>query len=350
MRLLPITNPRPFNSNNGFRVLLTDEGHRTQFLEMEPVPEDSKKRWSLLPPHSWAIIGDCKPGAVPLASFTEERGPKPVAGLATEPIIPDRSQASEDPARKRALIVRQNYGFGRVLYIGLDSTWRWRYKIGDTYHHRFWGQVVRWAASDKPLIAGNDHVRFGTREPVYPQGGEVDVVVRLGEDVKPLGANAAAQARIVRVDDKNPTEAAVGLVPLKALEAQPRLLEGRIPGLAPGRYAIELDIPDLSDKLAGLSIADMKDKAPSFTVAPQTSAESLELATNWSLLQELAQRSGGQVYTAENAKELGDKLAQQVKTQTVPSERKLWQEWATLIVFLGFLTAEWVGRKWAGLP
>jgi hypothetical protein len=350
VRLLPITNPRPFNSNDGFRVRLTDEGQRTQFLEMEPTVEKSKERWSLLPPHYWAIIGDCKPGAVPLASFAEEKATRPVVGLKTEPIIADKAATTEDPARKRALIVRQNYGFGRVLYVGMDSTWRWRYKVGDTYHHRFWGQVVRWAASDKPLIAGNDHIRFGTREPVYPQGGEVDVVVRLGEDVQPLGANALAGARIVRADEKNPSEEAVALVPLKALDAQPRLLEGRIRDLPPGRYFIELAIPDLADKLAGLSIAEMKDKVPSFTVTPQTSAENLELATNWPLLHELAQRSGGEVYTAENARELGDKLATQVKTLTVPTERKLWQEWATLVVFLGFLTVEWVGRKWAGLP
>ncbi len=349
LKLLPIMNPRPFDSANGFQVQLTDEGQRTRFLEMDATPDKSRERWHLLPPHYWAIIGDCKPGAVPLASFSDDRVPSG-AGQAAAPPAADRGPASDDPARRRALIVRQNYGFGRVLYVGLDSTWRWRYKVGDTYHHRFWGQVIRWAASDKPLIAGNDHVRFGTREPVYPQGGEVDVVVRLGEDVKPLAPNSLAGARIVRADDKNATEEAVALVPLKAQEAQPRLLEGRIRDLPPGRYFIELAIPDLADKLAGLSIAELKDKVPSFSVTPQTSAETLELSTNWLLLQELAQRSGGQVYTAENAKELGDKLASQVMTRTVPTERKLWQEWATLLIFLGFVTAEWVGRKWAGLP
>ena len=56
--------------------------------------------------------------------------------------------------------MRQNFGFGKVVYVGIDSTWRWRFKKGDTYNHRFWSQVIRWAASDRALVAGNEFVRF----------------------------------------------------------------------------------------------------------------------------------------------------------------------------------------------
>ena len=57
--------------------------------------------------------------------------------------------------KEQALLVQQGYGRGQVLFVGLDSTWRWRFKVGDKYHHRFWGQLVRWAASDKLLEGGN---------------------------------------------------------------------------------------------------------------------------------------------------------------------------------------------------
>ena len=43
----------------------------------------------------------------------------------------------------------------RALWVGTDGTWRWRHRIGDTYHHRFWGQIARWAADNK-AAAGND--------------------------------------------------------------------------------------------------------------------------------------------------------------------------------------------------
>ena len=47
---------------------------------------------------------------------------------------------------------------GKVLFVGLDSTWRWRYKAGDTYHHRFWGQLVTdWAHVPMPKLAPAPH-------------------------------------------------------------------------------------------------------------------------------------------------------------------------------------------------
>jgi hypothetical protein len=347
VKLLPIEKPRPFDSTRGFAIRLTDEGERVQFLRMEDGgPDKSRERWAALPPHYWGIIGEAKPGAVPLASFTEEGAllPNPKEKPAT---------SSDDPARKKALIVRQNYGFGRVLYVGIDSTWRWRKYVGDKYHHRFWGQVIRWAASDKPLVTGNEQVRFGTREPVYDQGQEVDVVVRLAEDVPPLSPESRAGARILRLGEGDPpSEEAVALVPLKARPAQPRVLEGRVRDLPAGQYRIELAIPELADKLIGPSGPDGqpgKLRAP-FSVSPRDNPEMLELATNWQLLQELATRSGGKVFTPENAAELGDLLQKKVDTHLVPTERKLWQEWGTLALFLLLLTGEWVGRKLAGLP
>ena len=63
--------------------------------------------------------------------------------------------------------MRQNYGLGRVLFVGIDSTWRWRYRTGDLYHHTFWGDTIHWAAADKSLGTGNDFVRFGTSRKDY---------------------------------------------------------------------------------------------------------------------------------------------------------------------------------------
>src|SRR5205823_15241 len=151
-------------------------------------------------------------------------------------------------AKDHALIARQNYGFGRVLFVGLDSTWRWRFKTGDTYHHRFWGQVIRWAASDTPLLTGNEFVRFGPRKPVVEQGGEVDIGVRFSERAKGLPPGAGAAVRIVRTRDGQPDEPA-GQVNLQRIEARPREMQAKLRDLPPARYVAELLIPDLSDQL-----------------------------------------------------------------------------------------------------
>jgi hypothetical protein len=338
LELLPIEEPRAVQPGKGFPVTLTYEGKQAPFLQMEAAPDRSEQRWAELPRHFWGVVGRTKPGAVALAYLAEAD-----TAAGKEPVVGEK---------ERALIVRQNYGFGRVLFVGLDSTWRWRYRVGDTYHHRFWGQVIRWAASDKPLVAGNEHIRFGTREPVYRQGQEVDVVVRLGEGVGPLRPDALAGARLLRPGGVGKPEEAVALVPLHRREAQARVLEGRVRDLPPGPYAVELAIPELADKLRDLADLDgqpTKQRA-TFTVAPPDSEELVELGTNWPLLEELAAKSGGQVFTPENAGQLVDLLTRQSVTRERHSETKLWQWWGTLVLLLLLLTAEWVGRKWAGLP
>jgi hypothetical protein len=339
LRLLPVEAPRAVEPPDGFRLTLTGEGRLTPFLQMDPSPDQSLTRWAEFPPHFWGVVGRAKPGAVPLAYLP--------AGAA-----PPKDGKEDEREKEQALIVRQHYGFGRVLFVGLDSTWRWRYKVGDTYHHRFWGQAIRWAASDKPLVAGNVFVRFGTHEPVFGQGQEVEIVVRLAEGVGPLGPDALAGARLLRQEDGKAGEQAVALVPLKRREAQPGVLEGRVRDLLPGRYEIELAIPELADKLHGPPGPDGKPGKlrASFTVTAPEGEEMVELGTNWPLLEEVAAKSGGKVFTPENAAELADLLVKQGVTHAEHYEFRLWQWWGTLAAFLVLLTLEWVARKWAGLP
>ena len=163
----------------GFPVTLTAEGKGTPFLQMDADQAESERRWQELPRHSWGIVGRAKPAATTLAYVRDDGVPIP-AGK-------DHDAREEQMRRERALIVRQHYGNGQVLWVGLDSTWRWRYKVGDTYHHRFLGQVIRWAASDV--------VRFGTRQAVYEPGQHVEIVLEK-EIVRDLPANVEVAARV----------------------------------------------------------------------------------------------------------------------------------------------------------
>lgn len=357
LKLLPILEPHVVKPVKGFPVTLTHQGKLATYMQMETAPDKSLSRWADLPPHFWGVIGKAKPGATTLAYIKAEdlggsRAESPESRAKQAGPALGSGPSALDIDRDQALIVRQNYGFGRVLYIGLESTWRWRYKTGDTYHHRFWGQVIRWAAADKPLVAGNEHIRFGTREPVYRQGSEVDLIVRLGENEKPLGANALAAARIIRVEGEG-KEIPSATVQLERKAAQPRVLEGKAPPYLPaGQYVIELAIPELAGKLDAAPNPDGNSTKlrASFTILPTESEEMIELGTNYPLLGELAAKSGGQVFTPENASELVELLTKKTVTRERPVENKLWEEWASLVIFLVLLTAEWVIRKLAGLP
>ncbi len=329
-KLLPIESPHVVAPVEGFSVTRTQAGKETKFLELDAEPAKNAEIWRELPRHFWGIVGQAKPGATTLASVSDV-------------------EANRD-AEKSALIVKQNYGFGRVLFVGLDSTWRWRYRVGDAHHHAFWGAAIRWAASDKPLMTGNDYIRFGTPQSIYSRDEEVKVTVRLNEELGPIKPDLLAAARILQAGKSGQAEKAVALVPLSRREAQPRVLEGRIRALPPGEYAIELVMPEYADKLLAKDGPQGKPMLAHFTIRPPDSKEMIDLETRWPLLEELAARSGGKVFTPEDASELADLLANQSVSHSERYEQKLWQWWVVLVLVLAFLTIEWTARKWAGLP
>jgi hypothetical protein len=341
-KLLPIESPRVVAPADGFSVTLTQIGKETKFLEMDADPAKSVAIWRGLPQHFWGVVGRAKPGATTLAYVADAA---------------DQREPAE-AEKQTALIVRQNYGFGRVLFVGLDSTWRWRYRVGDLYHHTFWGAAIRWAASDKPLMTGNDYIRFGTSQPIYSRDEEVKIVVRLNEELGPLKPDLLAAARIFKPGKTGEDEKAVALVPLSRRESQPRVLEGQVRDLPPGEYAIELAMPDYADKLTAKSAPPGKPDAGEpgkpmrahFTIRPPDSKEMIDLETRWPLLEEIAAKSGGKVFTPEDAGELVDLLVNQSVPYSERHEQKLWQWWVLLVLVLAFLTIEWAGRKLAGLP
>ncbi len=180
LKLLPIVEPQVLQPPGGFTWRLSAVGRRTSFLQLQP--EEPGDSWPRLPKHYWAVAGQRKPGAVVLAVAD---GPG--------------ADRSDDP--KAGILVQQSYGAGRVVYLGLDSTWRWRAEAGDLYQHRFWAQLVLAAAVEKLLPEGNRFIRFGTREQAYSEGQEVEVVARVGAD---LPIPLKARAELLRRDAPGP--------------------------------------------------------------------------------------------------------------------------------------------------
>jgi hypothetical protein len=334
VKMLPIKEAREVRPLEGFQLAFTGEGRLTGFLQLEATVEQSTQRWSELPRHYWGVVGKVKPGATSLAYFREAPASTPAEETELE--------------RSNAIICRQNYGFGRVMFVGLDSTWRWRYRTGDTYHHRFWGQVLRWAASDRPLVAGNDFVRFGTREPLYRTGQDIEVVARLSEIARALGPGALAGVRLTRHAADGKTEPA-GMVPLTRRDGRPREREAKVRDLVPGRYTMELAIPDIADQLNAPS-GQLDKMRAGFTVDAPQSEEITDLATNRTLLEDMAARTGGEVFEAEDAARLVEKLTSQVVERQFRNETHLGRSYWTLIVFVLLLSVEWVVRKLNGLP
>jgi hypothetical protein len=287
-------------------------------MQLAAEPEQNRRSWAGLPWLPWVLTGKAKPAATVLASAHEEAA---------------------------AAVAAQPYGLGKVLWVGTDGTWRWRHRVGDAYHHRFWGQVVRWAASGK-LTAGNAYVRFGPLRPRVAEGEGARLQARVSEGVPGVGPDVLIAARVFKVGQAS--SEAVAVVPLRPVPGQPRTFEASAPPLPLGTYVVRLDVPQLAEALH-LDDGGRRPEA-ALEVTARDTGERVELAAARDPLDRLAAATGGRVLRDDEAGTLPSLLRARTKRVTRSVETPLWDSPAMLALFLVILSAEWVARKWVGLP
>ena len=108
LRLLPIEQAHRVAAEKGFAFTPTAAGHTTAFLQLDAERSLSQQRWAELPKHFWAVAGKPRPGATALARLVED-----------QPAV-----TNKEDKESNSILVEQKYGFGRVVYLGLNSTWR----------------------------------------------------------------------------------------------------------------------------------------------------------------------------------------------------------------------------------
>ncbi len=336
-RLLPVTNLRPFTVRTappdagprsiGFHLKLTPEGENETFLQFSADPDQNRQIWQQLPGHTWGLLGEAKPSATVLAYALRPKQ----AG--------DEEWTSLQQERRNAVLVHQHYGFGQVLWIGIDSTWRWRFRAGDQYHHRFWGQLARWAAQNK-AAAGNAFVKFGpTRSDVAV---DEPVILRARWDRRFLSRHpdVRVRAEIVPVDSGQPEEP-IATVELTRHENLPLVFEGRISSLPAGAYQV---------RLVAENVDLGQDVAAPLYVHPRLTPELNDVSSNPELLQQIAQTTGGRLLLPDQVHLIPRLLQPSLSPEVTHPEVALWDHWLLLVAFFALLTAEWVLRKLNGLP
>jgi hypothetical protein len=329
-RLMPVTNPTPIKVDRsaadpahpslipGVSIVPATTASIVSWPMLQlAAPEQNTRLWSRLPRLPWVLGGRAKPGAAVLA----------VA-------------AGGDSSDEQAIIAAQSFGLGKVLWVGTDSTWRWRFRAGDTHHHRFWGQVMRWAAAGK-LAGGNDLVRFGPERPRIEAGESARLQARFADAAGPIGKDFLAVARVFNAHSAaagSSVGEAVAMVPLTAVAGQPRTFAATTPTLSAGRYVIRLDAPSVAPVEAALEVTE------------PISSELVELSASRDALDGLAAATGGRVFTPEEVDQIPALLDARATVKTRVEETPLWDQPWTLAIFFTLLTVEWIIRKRAGLP
>jgi hypothetical protein len=348
-RMLPVTYERSDEPllkppEESYRLRLTPDGRAHVIMQQSPSASENIQVWDAIPPLGWRHGGlQVKPASTILA-YAE---PEPDGGSGAPEGASARDAAQELERKmtlrqKNPLVVFQTYGSGRVLFLGFDRTWRFRYRVGDTYHHRFWGQVMRWGTGEN-LRAGTSFVRLGTDAITYTPRDQVAVLAKLvTPDYKPV-RDADVFVNILR-DGK-----AVARKRLQYREMSNGIYEAKLDPLpATGRYRIELDSPQASRILAEENAAGVETEINVSNA--RSPAELSELTADRQLMAKIAALSGGATVGPPGISEVCDRFGPGSRLEIEKKEDTLWDKWPLLAAILACATAEWLLRRKAGLP
>jgi hypothetical protein len=288
---------------------LTSEGRVSLLTLLGDTEEENPQIWRRLPGFYWhAPVIKAKGGTEVLAVHGNRRG-----------------KFGSVP-----LLVTKAAGNGKVLFMGIDSAWRWRKGVEDLYHYRFWGQVARWMSYQRNMASGQRVRLFFT--PERPAPG--DTVTLHANAFDPNGA--PLQDGHVAVDLTSPDGTT------QRIELQPNnsawgTFDGRFKIDAPGEWKLRATTEGAEDKPVETSI-----------LAQGIQLEKTGQPARPEVFDEMTKVARGRTLQAD---QIGD-LIREIKAlpEPRPLEKRiaLWSHWAVVTFLIALLAAFWVGRKLNG--
>jgi|694.fasta_scaffold01017_2 uncharacterized membrane protein len=238
-----------------------------------------------------------------------------------------RHPEAQNAAGKYPLLVAGFFPAGRTLYIGIDSTWMWRYRFGDRFHERFWRNALRWVALGR-LKSGDRRVQLDALRSRYDLDERVTLEARvLDEDYRPSTATEF-EARLEDPDGKvQPIR--MDLVPNR-----------------PGQYRIGLELERAGVYRAWVENQGQRSASTEFELV-LPSRENNEPAPNPELMARVAKLSGGLAMELTGLEQLRTALpGGEERREPLSSELDdIWDSFGTLTLALALLCAEWILRK-----
>ncbi|MEI7853610.1 MAG: glutamine amidotransferase [Planctomycetota bacterium] len=256
---------------------------------------------------------------------------------------PGLSSVLAESDNKEPLLVTQNYGKGRTLAFGADTSYKWiRDPESRQNHARFWAQMVRWLAKQEEMEGSVIVIPDSRRIPANTELG-FRVALR-GKDGNELEAGKY-QVQVFGPDGKAvrvPTSK-------KGTEERGAFLNSELSG----EYKIEVE-------------AEGKDPSGE-VIAGKSSArfmvydEDLEMtrrAADHDLLKKIATAGGGTFQRVEELKTFLQKMLNEPPL-TEKAGGKYYPDWKSnigspiyafiMIFFIGIVATEWLLRRWWGL-
>ena len=329
-----------------YRIVATAEGRNHLVMQQSSSRSINAQIWGSIPSILWRHeVEGTKEGAEVLAyaepvNTGDEQANGVDHALTVEQAIENLGN-KKSLERKNPLIVYQRYEKGKVMMFCFDRTWRLRFRVGDTYHHRLWGQVLRWGTGEN-LRSGTEYVRLGSDQLSYMPHEPVNVMAKVIDEKRRPVTNDKLTVSVFKEDT---------LILSKQLEYREDsngIYESLLnPFDEPGRYRMELN----GKKARKLLEADDLERVETEfrIVASKNPVELAELTSDREIPQRVAVLSSGAVAGPSDARRLVEYFGEARKLFKEHSETALWHSWPLFLAFIGLITSEWILRKKGGL-
>ncbi|MXX71816.1 MAG: DUF3416 domain-containing protein, partial [Gemmatimonadetes bacterium] len=336
--VLPVVLDEPTGSTPTERLAFvkvspTPGGANHPITRIESTVEESAARWDSLPPVSTTnLITELKPGATELLQgvVVESPGAAPGAVGAAEDAA---GLESTGDAGDRVVMAFQRYGRGRSMVLAVQDTWLWQMDstvpLEDLSHENFWRQLMRWlvAETPDPVEAAPAQVTVEAGEPVTLEATVLDAGF-----VEVNGAAVNARVTLPTGETRN--------VPMEwSVSEDGRYTADFTPDMD-GIFEVSVD--------AGRDTVTFGNAETSVRVAPGTE-EFRDPRQRVSLMERIAEETGGRYYTPETAANLPEDLQFTGGGVTVTEERDLWDMPILFLLLAGLMGGEWVYRRKRGL-
>jgi hypothetical protein len=288
---------------------LTGEGRGSLLTLLADTEEANPDVWRSLPGFFWHSAAlRAKGGTEVLAVHSNRRtkfGPTPI-------------------------IVTAAAGNGKVLYMGIDSAWRWRRGVEDKYHYRFWGQVARWMSYQRNMAAGQRIRLYFTPERPVPG----DIVTLNANAFDPNGA--PLEEGQVLIDATLPDGKTQQLA-LEQTDIGWGAFTGRLRITQPGEW-----------KLAARIVGDESDPVETKLLAQGVELEKVGQPARPDVLEEMARIARGRMIQPSQLADLIREVQALPDPKPIENRISLGSHWLTLAIVISMLSIFWIGRKLNG--
>lgn len=307
----PFANPETDPYYEELAILPTLFGRTHPVTQLADTVEMSQQHWQTLPPLGVVNrIGNAKPGAV---------------------TVLEGSSLGE--GARQPILAYQRFGRGKSIVFTPVNPWYWQmaYEIplDDMTHETFWQQVFRWLVNDVPgQVAASTMIdRFAPGSPVTVNATVLD------ENFIEIN-NAAVNAIVTA-----PSGTSRALTLDWSIDADGEYNATFIPE-EEGFHTILVD--------ASVGGEALGEDTTHFDVA-ELSTEAFAAERRTSLLERMAEETGGRWYTPQNLSSLPDDLRFSEGGTTVLEVKDLWDMPLIFMLLVGLIGTEWSYRKWRGL-